>query len=152
MTSANQIIELGRTLNQVLDPGSIGYRQIQEARNPLGTAVLSVLTSRPIFWTAESLVTGYAIDIEDGAFAEVSRQEFRELFDADRFGAYVGESGFDPRDATLLGAATVLDSLLNVEMREAAMAVTVATRNCIRDCAAGDGDCVRRCLTRLSRL
>jgi hypothetical protein len=148
MTSANQLIEFGYLLNQVFDPGLADFRQIQEAQSPLGAAVFSVLTSRSVFWATQSLAFGYALDLQDGAFDDVSREEYTELFSTDKFVGYVDESGLDPRDATLLGAARVLDSLLNVEMRQAAMSVNVAVNQCIQGCAAGDDDCVRRCIMR----
>jgi len=148
MTSANQLIEFGFTLNRVFDPGVAGFRQIQEARSHLGTAVLSVLTARSTFWSTQSLAFGYALDVQNGAFDEVSRQEYTGLFLTDDFVGYVDESGLDPRDETLLGAATVLDSLLNVEMRQAAMSVNIAVNQCIQGCAVGDDDCVRRCIMR----
>jgi hypothetical protein len=148
MTSANQLIELGSMLNQLFDPGTVDFRQILEAQNPLGTAVFSVLTSRSIFWDTQSLAFGYALDRQYGAFDKVSRQQYTELFTVDEFVGYVAESGYDSRGESLLGAATVLDSLLNVEMRQAAMSVNVAVNQCIQGCAVGDGDCVRRCIMR----
>jgi hypothetical protein len=104
------------------------------------------LTSRPIFWVTQSLAFGYALEVQNEAFDEISRQQYTELFTVDEFVGYAGESGFDTRNATLFGAARVLDSLLNVEMRQAAMSVNIAVNQCIQRCKTGDDDCVRRCI------
>lgn len=146
MTSANQLFEVRSALSQMFDPAVADFRQIQEAHSPLGTAVFTVLTSRPIFWATQSLAFGYALDLQNEAYDDVSRQEYAELFAADEFVGYADESGFDPRNEPLLGAARVLDSLLNVEMRQAAMSVNIAVHQCIQSCATGDDDCVRRCI------
>lgn len=152
MTSANDLIEYGPLLAAMFDPGSEDFPDLlQSGSSPLETAVLSVLTSRRVFWVTHSLAFGHAFDSGSDVLENAGGQAYRELFGTEQFDTYVEDSGFSRYDATLLAGAAVLDALFNTEARMVAMRGTIPRHRCVMRCPPGDSDCVRRCIAGINR-